>query len=101
VVATVERLVHSELLSLMEALSERGPGARRWWTCKDMLLHFAFDNIRERRWIPDARVASVAPLDASDNLVFMIFCLHIYFNINRFLRYIFQFMTLLPSIVCL
>ena len=31
-VATIERLVHGELLPLMEALSERGTGARRWWT---------------------------------------------------------------------
>jgi hypothetical protein len=46
--ATVERLLHGELLPLMEALSERGPGARRWWTCRDVQLRFAFDNICER-----------------------------------------------------
>ena len=28
--ATVERLVHDKLLSMMEALSERGLGALRW-----------------------------------------------------------------------
>jgi hypothetical protein len=46
--ATVERLVHDKLLSMMEALSERGLGALRWWTCRDMLLCFTFDIIRER-----------------------------------------------------
>jgi hypothetical protein len=59
--ATVERLVHDKLLSMMQAL--------RWWTCRDVLLRFAFDIIRERRRIPEARVASTAPLDARDGPV--------------------------------
>jgi hypothetical protein len=99
--ATVERLVHDKLLSMTEALSERGLGALRWWTCRDMLLCFTFNIIRERRQIPEARVASTAPQDASDGDVFMIFCIRNYANVKRFLRHIFQFMASLPSIVCL
>jgi ABC-type nitrate/sulfonate/bicarbonate transport system permease component len=30
--------------------------------------------------------------------IFMLFCIHIYANVNRFLRPIFQFMAPLPSI---
>jgi hypothetical protein len=82
--AIIERLVHGELLLLMEALSERGTGTRRW-TCRDVLLCFEFDNIRKQRRILEARMASAAPLDASDGPVFMIFCIHIYANVNRFL----------------
>jgi hypothetical protein len=85
----------------MEALSKRGLGARRWSTYRDVLLCFVFDNIRGRLRISEARVASAAPLDASDNPIFMIFCIHIYANVNRFLWYIFRFMAPLLSIVCL
>jgi hypothetical protein len=45
------------------------------------------------------RVASADPLDANNNPVFMIFCIHIYVNVNKFLWYIFQSMTLLLFIV--
>ena len=62
----------------------RAMGAWRWSTYRDVLLRFAFDNICERLWIPEARVASAAPLDASDKSIFMIFCIHIYVNVNRF-----------------
>jgi hypothetical protein len=36
---------------------------------------------------------SVALLDACDGPIFMIFCIHIYVKLNRFLRHIFQLMA--------
>ena len=81
--ATVELLVHDKLLPMME-LSERGLGALRWWTCRDVVPRFTFGIIRERRRIREARVALKAPLDASDGPVFMIFYIHIYANVKRF-----------------
>jgi hypothetical protein len=56
--AIVERLVHDELLPLMEVPSEQGLGAWRRQICKNVLLRFAFDNIRERRWILEACVTA-------------------------------------------
>jgi hypothetical protein len=38
---------------------------------------------------PRGALALMAPLDASDDPVFMIFFIHIYANVNRFLRYTF------------
>jgi hypothetical protein len=77
--ATVERLVHDKLLSMMEALSERGLGALRWWTYRDVLLRFTFDIIPERRRIPEVRVASTAPLN-------VLFLLKEVENLNLLLR---------------
>jgi hypothetical protein len=56
---------------------------------------------RERRRVPEVLAAAMAPLGASDNPIFMLLCIHIYVNVNRFLRHIFQFMAPLPSIVSL
>ena len=39
---------------------------------RDVLLCFEFDDICELRWIPEVRVGVGVPLDASDDLVFMI-----------------------------
>jgi hypothetical protein len=41
------------------------------------------------------------PLGREQRRVFILLCIHIYVNINRCLRHIFQSMTTLPSIVCL
>jgi hypothetical protein len=46
--------MHGELQPLMEARNERGSGARWRWTYRDVLLRFAFDNIRERGRILEA-----------------------------------------------
>jgi ABC-type nitrate/sulfonate/bicarbonate transport system permease component len=42
------------------------------------------------------RCEAAVPLDGGP--IFMLFCIYIYANVNRFLRPIFQFMAPLPSI---
>jgi hypothetical protein len=44
---------------------------------------------------------ATAPLGRERHRVFMLLCIHIYVNVNRCLRHIFQSMVVLQSIVCL
>jgi hypothetical protein len=44
---------------------------------------------------------AATPLGRKRQRVFMLLCKHIYANVNRCLRRIFQLMATLPSIVCL
>jgi hypothetical protein len=48
----------------------------------------------------DPRGKTTTPLGVSDGHVFMLLCVHIFVNVNRFLRHTFQLMAL-PSIYCM
>jgi hypothetical protein len=95
---TTSSLLEDGRSSITGNTSERGSAA----------VNFPRGELRQRPPLGMSSMGSqrrvqraTTPLGREQRHVFMLLCIHIYANVNRCLRHIFQLMATLPSIVCL